>query len=487
MERANRRPRARPAGPVAASVAVFLAAFVAAFLAAAPLSAAPLAAESAPVPIPATRIQAGFWHGSMSLAPTSQNQGGEKFTASLSVELLEPGSGALADLPAQSMFGYPLDEVKSAPNRLSFILGALGPGEELKFDGMFAAKGREGFGSIVGSVAGRSWRGTFMLSLAIPQAFPGESEVSFAVEGGTLPGTLLVPAGSGTDAERTRVPLVVFISGAGAVDRDGNNFSVPGRNDAVAMLARALAGRGIASLRYDKRGTGKAYALAESEATLPYGAHIRDAAAAISAARKMGAWPRLLVAGMNEGSWIGAAALNGLAGADAWADGLVALAASGKSPVNLVRESFAGLDSAVAREAESIVAAILEGKAYPEPSPQLADFFNPERRERLSSWLGFDPAFEFALVPTPLFLVFGGSDLQAPASDFDLMLKARPSAAAFTVPGMNHSLKDVGTDEEANYDAFSDPKFPLPAALVDLLESFAWVRPAPEGTMRYGR
>ena len=65
---------------------------------------------------------------------------------------------------------------------------------------------------------------------------------------GDLFGTLELPAA------RTPVPVVLIISGSGPTDRNGNSPALPGSNNSLKMLADGLAARGIASLRYDKRG-----------------------------------------------------------------------------------------------------------------------------------------------------------------------------------------------------------------------------------------
>src|SRR5204862_505648 len=53
-----------------------------------------------------------------------------------------------------------------------------------------------------------------------------------------------------------KVPLVVFVAGSGPTDRDGNS-ALGLKSDVYRLMADALARKGVASLRYDKRGIGR--------------------------------------------------------------------------------------------------------------------------------------------------------------------------------------------------------------------------------------
>src|SRR5690242_17860196 len=77
-----------------------------------------------------------------------------------------------------------------------------------------------------------------------------EHELALPTAWGQLSGTLLLPEGEGP------WPVALLVAGSGPTDRDGNSALDGLPLDSLKLLARGLAGRGIASLRYDKRGVG---------------------------------------------------------------------------------------------------------------------------------------------------------------------------------------------------------------------------------------
>lgn len=443
-------------------------------------------------------ITPGLWTGTMTIrnisnsAMSAQSQGGSvlngfqggsagswsetvsdsSFSASLSLRILEMNRGALLDIPDQSMFGYPLDDFSWSTKRIRFVLDVFGPEQDMVFSGSFSLQGQNQ--TIVGIVESSAWRGTFILKKTMSEPNPTETALEVFCGDVLLPGILTWPHGG-----NSYIPLVVLVAGSGPTDRDGNNYNVPGKTDALKLLAEGLAVRGIASFRYDKRGSGQAYRYESHDQQVSFARHASDLVAIFEKLQKEVGISRLVVAAMNEGAWISALAINKASRQGLFVDGFAVLDASGKRPLDILRENLTELDEALRQEAESIVQAILEGSSYQEPSETLRDFFSPQKREWLYSWLSMDPAREIAAIKAPLVLARGEMDEQVPEDEFQLLMALRPNAVVRVIPGMNYMLKKIATEEE-NYDSFTNPQYPIPAELFELLESLAKAKPLPK-------
>ena len=88
-----------------------------------------------------------------------------------------------------------------------------------------------------------------------------ESPVTLSTATGDIKGRLLLPANA------TTCPVVLLIAGSGPTDMDGNNPMM--KNNSLKFLAEGLAQKGIASLRFDKRGIAGSAAAGKEESKAP--------------------------------------------------------------------------------------------------------------------------------------------------------------------------------------------------------------------------
>jgi fermentation-respiration switch protein FrsA (DUF1100 family) len=88
------------------------------------------------------------------------------------------------------------------------------------------------------------------------------------------------------------------------------------------------------------------------------------------------------------------------------------------------------------------------------------------------SWLKFNPQKEIKKLNMPVLLVQGTNDIQVPVEDAKLLSAAKPAAQLKLIPNMNHVLKQVEGNREANAASYKDPNLPLSPGLVDAIAVF---------------
>jgi hypothetical protein len=276
-------------------------------------------------------------------------------------------------------------------------------------------------------------------------------------EGVTLRGELWIPAG-----EIEKIPVVLVIAGSGPTDRDANS-SLGLRTDAYRLVAAALAARGIASLRYDKRGVGKSGTAFDPATTV-----IDDFAAdALAIALRLRADPRfstLALLGHSEGG------LLALMIAERAAPDVLLLVATPGRPLGVVlREQLAQrLDPRAMGDVDRLLDAVRRG-ASPDPVPApLAPLFAPAVRAFLRSALDLDPLPLLRAAKARVAIVQGAFDVQVTPVDARLLAGARPDATLTILPTMNHVLK-AEASAATPQSSYADPSRPLAPGLGDIL------------------
>ena len=304
-----------------------------------------------------------------------------------------------------------------------------------------------------------------LLVLSVSMSAPARAAqrpVSLEVTGGTLYGTELLPDGAG------KVPVVLLHAGSGPTDRDGNSNLLPGPNDSLRMVAEALAKRGIASVRYDKRGIGASALPVWKEQDLRLDDYIGDATAWLRKLRADPRFSRVVMAGHSEGAQIAAEACQ-----QAAADACVLIAGAGHPLDDILRDQLKSkLPPALEAQSERILAALKQGKTVDDVPQGLMMLYHPSVQPYLISSLRHDPRTAIAALAMPVLILQGTSDIQVPESEAKTLAAAAPRARLVVVEGMNHVLKIVGSDEALQMRSYSSPDLPVAPQLVDALAGF---------------
>lgn len=287
-----------------------------------------------------------------------------------------------------------------------------------------------------------------------------EEEVKVAIGAGTLKGTLCLPEIA------VPCPVVLIISGSGPTDRNGNNpYGITANY--LKMLADDLAQSGIASLRYDKRGIGKSCTLMLREEDLRFDDYVQDAIAWVSNLRQDKRFNAVFIAGHSEGALIGT-----IAARQQSVDGLALLAGAGYPLQTTLLRQIAERQPQLYSACAGIIAKLGQGELVKVDDPVLQPLFRPSVQPYLISQFRFDPREEIRKVNVPILLIQGTHDLQIRPADAQTLHCANPRSKLVLIEGMNHVLKSVPDDLQANLAAYTDPARPLAAQLVPALADF---------------
>jgi hypothetical protein len=291
---------------------------------------------------------------------------------------------------------------------------------------------------------------------------PANDTLTLVTPTGNLGGTLVVPSGAGP------FPLVVMIAGSGPTDRDGNSPLIPGANNSLKLLAEGLAEKGIASLRYDKRGIGASRAAMVSETSLRFEMGADDAVAWVAKLRADPRFSTITVVGHSEGSLLGM-----LTAERAPVDGYVSIAGAGRAADKVLREQLGKqLPAPLFAEASATLDTLLAGHTVASPPASLAALFRPSVQPYLISWLKVDPQVEIAKLNIPILIIQGTLDAQVTVGDAQDLAHAQPKAKLLTIDGMNHVFKKVPPDAESQRKSYGDPSIPDAPELIDGIASF---------------
>jgi hypothetical protein len=308
-----------------------------------------------------------------------------------------------------------------------------------------------------------------------------DDEVTFVADGLTLHGTYRHPSGASG-------PAALLISESGATDRNGDN-NVAGPIGNMRQLAEFLSDHGVATLRYDKVGTG-ATGLgphADQPSAVGSSVYTDGAKAAVRFLAGQSGTERISVYGLGEGT------IHAMTLADDTSPGapkihsLGLLQPLGARYLDLISTRVnADLVSAVRSGAktqpqadqvlaawQAAVAQIRTEGSVPAALPDgLSAIVNPSNVRAVVEADAIDPLELAAGIPagTPVLLTCSDSDAQASCTGIEPLARALEHTALTRVDlkGVNHVLRDDPTDSVANY----AKKAPLSPQLTDALNKF---------------
>lgn len=289
-----------------------------------------------------------------------------------------------------------------------------------------------------------------------------ERPISLHTSSGKINGKIIVPGVSA-------YPLVLLIAGSGPTDMDGNSALAGMKNNSLKYLAEELGRRGIASLRFDKRGIASSAAAGKEEYAMRFEDYIKDVREWVDLLSRDRRLSGIYIAGHSEGALIGMIASQN----NPKVKGYVSLAGAGRPMSDLLEEQMATQPEVIRKMVVSINDSLKAGKLVPNVPLGLQALFRSSVQPYLISCYKYNPQEEIKKLTVPVLLLQGKTDIQVSVKDAELLKQALPAAEMYLIDNMNHVLKDCTTmDRQKQMAVYTDPDLPVNSNLLLFLEKF---------------
>lgn len=290
-------------------------------------------------------------------------------------------------------------------------------------------------------------------------AIAKSTSIELQTSSGTIYGTLLVPTNI-----HTKIPVALIIAGSGPTDRDGNNPVMI--NNSLKLLAESLAQKGIASLRYDKRGIGASKQAAKSESDLKFDDYIQDAIGWINLIKREKMFSKIIVIGHSEGSLIGMNAAKE-------ANGFISLSGAGNSADLILKDQLSAQGKQIQDMCFPIIDSLKAGKLVSNINPILNSLFRESVQPYIISWFKHNPQDDLAKLKYPCLIVQGDNDIQVSIKEAKLLAAVSDKHKLVIIEKMNHVLKTIDSRERAvNLAAYANPTMLISTALTEAIVNY---------------
>ncbi len=280
-----------------------------------------------------------------------------------------------------------------------------------------------------------------------------ESDIQLNENQVKLFGTLCLPQNA-----KSNIPIVLLISGSGPTDRNGNNNMII--NNSLKYLAHSLAEKGIASIRYDKRGIGESSIANLDESKLTFDDYIEDASNWVTFIKKDKRFSSISIVGHSEGSLIGILA------STKNIDKFISISGAGEPIDQILKKQLTQLPEKLKTESYVIVDSLKNGNTVNNINPNLSALFRKSVQPYLISWIKYNPVNEINKLTIPFLVIQGDMDIQV---DTDNAKNLSPKSAVI-IKGMNHVLKNVTSKEDLS--SYNNPELPINTELVEVISNF---------------
>ena len=273
-----------------------------------------------------------------------------------------------------------------------------------------------------------------------------------------LPGTLTF------NPDLEEQPLVIFVSGSGNPDRNGNQPQFGVNGNYIKQFAEALNNKNIAFFRYDKRNVTPSNIKFILE-SYEFNDLVKDVSAIIDQFKNDKRFSSITLIGHSQGSLVSMMAVN------EHIDKYISLAGLGESAGKTIVRQYNAQSPELAKLVEAHLEELKSTGTIQEVNPMLMNLFAKQNHQFLKSYVELDPTEEVKSLSIPILILNGTKDIQVEVKDAQNLHEASPNSELVIIDKMNHVLKTIEKDEN-NLASYMSPDFPLSEELVNTVETF---------------
>lgn len=102
----------------------------------------------------------------------------------------------------------------------------------------------------------------------------------------------------------------------------------------------------------------------------------------------------------------------------------------------------------------------------------LNSLFRSSIQPYLISWFKYNPQTEITKLNVPILILQGNNDLQVTVQDAENLSKSNKNAELLIVDKMNHIMKIIDGDKQANLESYNNATLPISEVMINKIVSF---------------
>ena len=264
-------------------------------------------------------------------------------------------------------------------------------------------------------------------------------------------------------------PIILIIPGSGPTDLNGNS-PLGIKANSYALLAQALAKRGVSTVRVDKRGLFSSAEAGDPNA-VTVDIYAKDYSLWVDEVTSQTGAECVYLLGHSEGALMASAAAN----INAKVCGQILVAGVGRSFGEVLREQLKAnpANIIIMKEALATIEKLEAGERVDTEDMNFAlrPLFRAEVQDHMISLMQSDPSKIAADANVKTLIIQGETDLQTSVEDAKKLAEATGGTLVI-VPGVNHVLKQAPKSRLKNLKTYRQADLPISTEVVDAIADF---------------